>query len=475
MTDKQSTKPKPVSPVKKVVAKKTAAPKKSKAPPKPKQPPPPKKQQPQQKVVSEKNLKYAAFKRPNTSQQDESEDEEDSSVKTTKKAVVPEKKKKRVSEKSIKYAAFKRPAALENDDEFETSDIVFEDGQDQDDDSDNEEEEPPTAKNKAQKASKPSKATKKNTPKKVAKKSPTVVNSKRKAAKSTKTPVRRVTKAKKSPFAKKTKTKKATPPKKESAKKFACSTCDKSYAWKGDLAKHVKKVHEVQNVPEVEMPMPSGSTKPKKVEEKKKKLPPPPPPPPKPTKKISRKKSLDDVRHVSQLEDLQSFTTKNRKKSIQSSSSVNTSSKHIFLKSYNFTKLFSLSKIWIHIDFNYCYFFPDMLGISQLKSKPKTITDMMNNDKILREFNTNHQDNVFKKNNKQKAEKSKHQTTASAIRTELFDSDSEQDISLMSSRTPITAFFNRNRTLDDNNDDEDADDENDANPENYQKTNAEPG
>ena len=126
------------------------------------------------------------------------------------------------------------------------------------------------------------------------------------------------------------------------------------------------------------------------------------------------------------------------------------------------------------MDFNF-FFLPDMLGISQLKSKPKTITDMMNNDKILREFNTNHQDNVFKKNNKQKAEKSKHQTTASAIRTELFDSDSEQDISLMSSRTPITAFFNRNRTLDDNNDDEDADDENDANPENYQKTNAEPG
>ena len=127
-----------------------------------------------------------------------------------------------------------------------------------------------------------------------------------------------------------------------------------------------------------------------------------------------------------------------------------------------------------------------MLGISQLKSKPKTITDMMNNEKIRREFNKNHQDNLFKsnkahskknndKNKKQTAEKSKHQTTASAIRTELFDSDSEQDISLHSARTPITAFFNRNRTLDGNNDDdEDADDENEANPQNYQ-TNAEPG
>ena len=44
----------------------------------------------------------------------------------------------------------------------------------------------------------------------------------------------------------------------------------------------------------------------------------------------------------------------------------------------------------------------------------------------------------------------------------------------MSSRTPITAFFNRSLTLDDNND-ADADDENEVNPQNYQKSNAEPG
>ena len=108
--------------------------------------------------------------------------------------------------------------------------------------------------------------------------------------------------------------------------------CSKSYTQSHSLKSHVQKVHEkvveeVQNAPE---PMPSTS-KPndKKVDEqKKKKKLLPPPPNPKPTKKISRKKSLDDVRHVSQLEDLQSFTTKNRKKSIHSSSYVNTSSKH---------------------------------------------------------------------------------------------------------------------------------------------------
>jgi len=290
----------------------------------------------------------------------------------------------------LKYAAFKKPAlenndtkaAKHNNDVFETSDIV---GPDQDDSSDNEYEptSPAAKKNK--------KVTKKNTPKKVVAKSS-----------NKKTPVRRVTKAKRSPFAKKTKTKKATPKKDlHPAKKYACTMCSKSYTQSHSLKSHVQKVHEkvveeVQNAPE---PMPSTS-KPndKKVDEqKKKKKLLPPPPNPKPTKKISRKKSLDDVRHVSQLEDLQSFTTKNRKKSIHSSSHVNTS---------------------------------NMLGISQLKSKPKTITDMMNNDKILREYNTNHQDNLVKKTNKQKtSEKSKqHQTTASAIRTELFDSDSEQVI-----------------------------------------------
>ena len=94
------------------------------------------------------------------------------------------------------------------------------------------------------------------------------------------------------------------------------------------------------------------------------------------------------------------------------------------------------------MDFNF-FFLPDMLGISQLKSKPKTITDMMNNDKILREYNTNHQDNLFKKTNKQKtSEKSKqHQTTASAIRTELFDSDSEQVI-IFSNFFPPNYNFN---------------------------------
>ena len=80
MNDEQPAAKPVASPVvkKKVVAKKTtAAPKKSKVPPEPKSgPAPKKKQQPQIQKVSERNLKYAAFKRP-TSTQDESEKEDE--------------------------------------------------------------------------------------------------------------------------------------------------------------------------------------------------------------------------------------------------------------------------------------------------------------------------------------------------------------------------------------------------------------
>ena len=112
--------------------------------------------------------------------------------------------------------------------------------------------------------------------------------------------------------------------------KIVCDMCEETFWHWRWLQSHMWDAHAKIYRPDWAEPMPSTS-KPndKKVDEqKKKKKLLPPPPNPKPTKKISRKKSLDDVRHVSQLEDLQSFTTKNRKKSIHSSSYVNTSSKH---------------------------------------------------------------------------------------------------------------------------------------------------
>ena len=97
---------------------------------------------------------------------------------------------------------------------------------------------------------------------------------------------------------------------------------------------------------------------------------------------------------------------------------------------------------------------------------------MLNNEKILKNYNTNHEDTLFKTTFKT-SKKSIGKNT-SAIIHELFQSDSEQDISLHSARTPITAFYNRNSCSKNNEDNGDADDEHETNTQNYQ-TNAEPG
>lgn len=83
------------------------------------------------------------------------------------------------------------------------------------------------------------------------------------------------------------------------------------------------------------------------------------------SKKQPPKKSINqtliDVKHVSQLENLKSFSKKGRKSSKTD---------------------------------------PESLNISQLQAKPKTVTQMLNNEKILRAFNSNHQDTLFKPANK---------------------------------------------------------------------------
>lgn len=64
----------------------------------------------------------------------------------------------------------------------------------------------------------------------------------------------------------------------------------------------------------------------------------------------------------------------------------------------------------------------------------------------MKAYNANHEDNLFK-SSKKKAPKKNETQKASDIIGELFDSDSEQNISLNSARTPITAFFKRNQSL----------------------------
>lgn len=123
--------------------------------------------------------------------------------------------------------------------------------------------------------------------------------------------------------------------------------------------------------------------------------------------------------------------------------------------------------------------------MSNLNTKPKTVADMQNNDKILKAHNVNHEDNLFKtstatgavvKKSSKKAEGNERK--AADILGDLFDSDSEQNISLHSARTPITAYFDRNRSKTIENEDEENQEnqeEGATGDENYTTTEEEPG
>ena len=81
-------------------------------------------------------------------------------------------------------------------------------------------------------------------------------------------------------------------------------------------------------------------------------------------------------------------------------------------------------------------FLPELSDISKLQAKPKTVTQMLNNEKILRAFNSNHQDTLFKPANKSSKKSLGH--GALAIENELFTSESEQGI--FTFLIPITCF-----------------------------------
>ena len=88
---------------------------------------------------------------------------------------------------------------------------------------------------------------------------------------------------------------------------------------------------------------------------------------------------------------------------------------------------------------------------------------MRKNEEIFKAYNENHEDDLFKPFPSKRASQglnlpNDHQPKASDILGELFDSDSEQNISLHSAKTPITAFINRNRLNTEDDEDEDAQD-----------------
>ena len=103
----------------------------------------------------------------------------------------------------------------------------------------------------------------------------------------------------------------------------------------------------------------------------------------------------------------------------------------------------------------------EKLKVSDLKSKPKNVKDLKKNEEILKAHNDNHEDDLFKSKKAPKTTgKAKSKTQrASDILDDLFkDSDSEQNISLLSAKTPILAFIDRSRSANPEEDlDEDCD------------------
>ena len=90
--------------------------------------------------------------------------------------------------------------------------------------------------------------------------------------------------------------------------------------------------------------------------------------------------------------------------------------------------------------------------MDQLVSNPKTLKQRRENAKILADFNRGHSDDLFeakKKGTKQleanetAAGPSSGRKNANEIVNEFFnESDSENDLSIHSSRTPIGKYFN---------------------------------
>ena len=93
------------------------------------------------------------------------------------------------------------------------------------------------------------------------------------------------------------------------------------------------------------------------------------------------------------------------------------------------------------------------LHVKDLKSKPKSLKDAKKNEEILKAHNNDHQDDLFKakKTTKKTTKKTAKKDTgkrASDILAEIFhDSDSEQNLSLHSAKTPILAFIDRSKTV----------------------------
>ena len=98
---------------------------------------------------------------------------------------------------------------------------------------------------------------------------------------------------------------------------------------------------------------------------------------------------------------------------------------------------------------------PDPLIVAN----PKTIKERKKNKEVIRMFNSNHSDNFFQDKNRVVAQvgdelevvtaTAANNRRADDIANDLFMSDSENDVSIHSARTPIGNYFNRTKSVED--------------------------
>ena len=98
---------------------------------------------------------------------------------------------------------------------------------------------------------------------------------------------------------------------------------------------------------------------------------------------------------------------------------------------------------------------PPPPNLDRLVANPKTVAARQMNTKILREFNRDHMDDIFdtgvvtsaKPRSSRGRPKARNSSSKKAdnIIDDLFNSDSENDISIHSSRTPIGNYLSRSR------------------------------
>jgi len=84
--------------------------------------------------------------------------------------------------------------------------------------------------------------------------------------------------------------------------------------------------------------------------------------------------------------------------------------------------------------------------LKKIKVKPKTIKDRIQNVDALDEYNENHEDDVF--NDNEPPKKAKKISSKATLLSLADDSDSDQDISVHSARTPVTAYLGKSSLRD---------------------------